>query len=311
MDDQGEKGEESAPEELGVSVNPGVDAEESAELPTEEHSRVTQERVPTKIVRATKALESGRKIRILEKSLSETLVYEPDYVGTKRRFTNINLIRMIVGLGITVFLLGGILVWNQGRANDGATSLELEVAPIVMPARPVSRSLEQTTKQEQSTNNRPALRPVRMLKGLSGIRSQVNPVTPKAKKRNRKRQKVPGDIQKRQRSSARASSKKTEGQKVTQEPDVEAQSETPESEGETESFGILELKGPPNTAIQIDQAKIGNLPLPELGLPPGLHSIWAELPGHEVSLVQVTIVEGQSTTVAIKMTPIPAAKIDK
>ena len=299
MDGQGREDAEVEQESAGLRVNTDLTPEEEQEPKTIEQPRESQDRVPTKIVRAQKALESGRKIRNLEKSLSETMVYEPDQVATRPKSPNSNLLRMIAGLSLAVLLLGGAFVWNRNQAGTGATSIELDASPIVMPARPARVEPKKVTDEKQ----RPNLRPVRMVQGLTGGK----------KKSAKKIQK-----HKRPRSKNRNSTKVKAASSITNPPTGESQlkvsvpptkKELPESSSPDESkdFGVLLIKGPPNPRIQIDQAKVGALPLPELGLPPGLHSVWAELKGHEVSLVQVNIVAGQSTTVTLKLEPIPKA----
>ena len=306
MDEQDGEDAGVAEDPSDLGVNTVLSPEEEAEPKTTEQSKGAQERVPTKIVRAQKALESGRKIRILEKSLSETLVYEPDQLAPKPKSPDTNSIRMIVGLSVAVLVLGGLFVWSSQQTEESATRMELDATPIVLPPRP-ARS---PPKEAQVPNERPVLRPVRMIRGLKGI-PENSPR--KSKKLKRKRVK--------KKSSAKSSSAPSQtiledaprspAENSAEKPNrVEKKEldELPAAE-ESKAFGVLQLKGPPQTMIQIDQAKIGALPLPELGLPPGLHSVWAELPGHETSLMQVKIVAGESTTLTLKLDPIPKAKL--
>ena len=311
MDEQDgeDAGVAESPSNLGV--NTPLSPEEEAEPKTTEQSKGAQERVPTKIVRAQKALESGRKIRILEKSLSETLVYEPDQLAPKPKSPDTNSIRMIVGLSVAVLALGGLFVWSSQQTGESATRMELDATPIVLPPRP-ARS---PPKEAQVPNERPVLRPVRMIRGLKGI-----PENSPRKSKKLKRKTV------KKKSSAKSSSapSRTIVEDAPRSPaDNSAAENSPEKPNrvekkeldelraaeESKAFGILQLRGPPQTMIQIDQAKIGALPLPELGLPPGLHSVWAELPGHETSLMQVKIVAGESTTLTLTLVPIPKAKL--
>ena len=164
MDEQGREDAEVVQEPADARVNTELTPEEEEEPKTIEQPRESQDRVPTKIVRARKALESGRRIRNLEKSLSETLVYEPDQVATRPKSPNSNLLRMIAGLSFAVLLLGGAFVWNQNQAGAGATSIELDATPIVMPARPATVEPKKLTDVKE----RPNLRPVRMVQGLTG-----------------------------------------------------------------------------------------------------------------------------------------------
>jgi len=303
VDEQGREDAEVVQKPAESRVNTDLTPDEEEEPKTIEQPRESQDRVPTKIVRARKALESGRKIRNLEKSLSETLVYEPDHVAKSPESPNGNLVRMIAGLAFAVVLLGGAFAWNQDQAGEGATSIELDATPIVMPARPVRVE----PKKETDVKTRPDLRPVRMVQGLTGGDKKPVKKSTKRKRRRSKNNNSPQGI------DASSKLKPSSGESQL-DLTVSLQKKGPlksSSPGESKDFGVLRIKGPPKTRIQIDQAKVGALPLPELGLPAGRHSIWAELKGHEVSLVQVKIVAGQSTTVTLKLEPIPKATLRK
>jgi hypothetical protein len=90
--------------------------------------------------------------------------------------------------------------------------------------------------------------------------------------------------------------------------------QTPEADptsldSELATTSQLRILGRKGTRIQIDMAKVGERPLPDLALPPGRHSVWAELKGYEVQMLDLELKAGQGKVLQLKLKAIPRATL--
>jgi len=314
--------------ELDLSLLDSLDQGEIPDMATEDEENQTikdtlsvQERISTQVVRASKVLESGRKIRVLEQQLTATQVYEPDQAKPQIESSiespmpaKSSNILLLGGIGIILIGLAGGLYGYVDQQSSGASALTLEAEPLRLAPRSVpvpTKSVEVSPEAKQAESSSPS----------KVEKSRTNPRNKKITTRAAR-----GKVEKSSAGNEDANIRAL-GNLVPQPnkpvpanaevpvlpplPKIKKSSDPKSKNSELAKMGRLILLGPAGTKIQIDMAKIGQLPLPELVLPAGRHSVWAELKGHETRMLDVQVKASESRTVKVVMKPIPKATLSE
>jgi len=340
---------------VAAQTGPNEAVLEEEEPKTTEDPYSVQRRIPTQVVRAQKALESGRKIRVLEQQLTTTNVYEPDREPPAQGLHELEkqpgrqpsmLVLLLGGLLLTLIGLG---IYQKFMLSPDAKPLSVTAAPLKIdpPKSPqkASGSDPQQLKSKAETTPVDSPPPTKL-----SDESQTKRKNKKSRKKKRARKK---------RSASRANSKstpeadtdltpallKTRGtelpvpasvapKKADKPPEptlmappgdtlppipskeaLQKPSTSPPAQKKSSSnalgakYARMRISGPKGAKIQIDMAKVGTLPLPELVLPAGRHSVWAELSGYEIEMLEVQLKAGQLKTLKLKLKPIPKATL--
>ena len=326
--------------------DPTTDPTEELELKTVEDSHSVQRRIPTQVVRAQKALATGRQIRGMEQQLTATQIYEPDRSVTdpgeewpqspsNRRMTPFMLCCL---LGLFSAVLAAAYTYHRDHSSS-VQSLNTKATPLKIdePSRPAPQKVPAKTKDsvsaaEQNGALERSPEPTAD-NSTAGLKETRRPKTPKRKSRARGVRKNPTTPDADRKSRGRSAMKKlpdvvpdpivaspvTAASKPIEAPLPEEKlppvakdspvSDPATSDPELNKMSRLRILGRKGTRIQIDMAKVGELPLPDLVLPSGRHSIWAELDGYEVQMLELELNAGQNKVLQLKLKAIPKATL--
>lgn len=253
--------------------------------------------MPTQIVRAHKVLDRARMKRAERIEEGRTLIIDHDKPPPAppkpaAQWSWITMVVLFLAFGSV-----GALIMHQVTQSDvmeeslaSDSVMEEALAEEPAPPPPIKRVIAVEEQKIELPVEKPVEKPVVEKRAVEKA-PEPKKVAPVLKAKPREPVKVP----------------KVEEVVAQAAPDPAPEVvPEPEKQPELPASGFISINATQGAKVEIDSREVGVAPLQKIELQPGRHAIWVTLSGHEVFQKDVLIKRGETTSLDVKLVPIPS-----